>query len=592
MRRAASNRYAWLRLALFVGGVLIAIAGFYFVNGWLGWPLLLLTFIVFNVVARFHRRVDHSIARHVAWLRLKRLQLARLTLDWTAIPDLAAPPAQPDHPFEIDLDLTGPRSLHHLIDTATSREASLRLRDWLTQTQPTLEATARRQSLVQELAPLTLFREKLWLQATLAAPDLKRENRWEGQRLLDWLRRRTKSLNLNPTLAVLASLAGLNIVLFILNRFELIPPFWVGSFVAYVIFYNMRAGDTDELFDQAYNLRDGLARLRPVFGFLETYRYGRHSRLKDLCSPLLDRTARPSRQLRRLEWVIIGITMQRNYPIWLILNALVPWRFYFSREIVRSKAELEANLPAWLEVWFELEALNSLANFAWLQPGYTFPQVTETGQAIFQATQLGHPMIPAEEKVRNDFSLDKLGEMAIITGSNMAGKSSFLKAAGVNLCLAYAGGPVDAGRLATGLFRMYGCIKVSDSLTDGFSYFYAEVRRLKALLDAVNAPDPRPVFFLIDEIFRGTNNRERLIGSQSYLQALAGGKCVGLVSTHDLELVYLADLNPLIRNYHFREEVEGDQLLFDYRLRPGPSPTTNALVIMRMAGLPVPKNEG
>lgn len=580
---------------MFAGGILVALAGFYFINGWVGWPLLAVTFIVFNIVARFHRRLDHSIARFNAWLGLKRLQLARLTLDWPALPDPAAP-AISDHPFEIDLDLSGPRSVHRLLDTATSREASLRLRDWLTQTHPDLTATTRRQELVKELAPLALFREKLWLQATLNSSDLKTGARWEGQRLLDWLRHHTTTLNLTPTLVALAVLAALNIILFGLNRFGLVPPLWVGTFVVYVILYNVKGGATDDLFYEAYNLRDGLARLRPVFSYLETYRYGANRRLKELLAPLLTKEARPSRQLRGLEWVVIGITIQRNYPLWLLLNALVPWRFYFCREILRRKADLEKQLPAWLEAWFELESLNSLANFAWLNKGYTFPALGDTGGTLFRAEQLGHPMIPAEEKIRNSFSLEKMGEMAIITGSNMAGKSSFLKAVGVNLCLAYAGGPVDAAHLSAGLFRLFGCIKVSDSLTDGFSYFYAEVRRLKALLDAVRNPDPRPVFFLIDEIFRGTNNRERLTGSRAYLQALAGSRCVGLVSTHDLELIHLAELNPLIHNYHFREEVAGDQLRFDYKLRPGPSPTTNALVIMRLAGLPVPpqvaQNEG
>ncbi|MBN9388143.1 MAG: hypothetical protein J0I20_08845 [Chloroflexi bacterium] len=592
-RRAISNRYAWSRLALFVGGILVALAGFYFVSGWLGWPLLVGTFIIFNVVARYHRRLDHSIARLNGWLGLKRLQLARLNLDWSALPDPQVP-TLPDHPFEIDLDISGPRSVHRLLDTATSREASLRLRDWLTQTHPDLVATTRRQELVKELVPLALFREKLWLQATLNSSDLKTGVRWEGQRLLDWLRRHTTSLNLTPTLVALSVLAALNIGLFVLNRFGMVPPLWIATFVVYVIVYNVKGRDTDDLFYEAYNLRDGLARLRPVFGYLETYRYGANRRLKELLAPLLNKAARPSRQLRGLEWVVIGITIQRNYPLWLVLNALVPWRFYFCREILKRKADLEKQLPGWLEVWFELESLNSLANFGWLNKGYTFPSLAlaEDKLTIFRADQLGHPMIPAEEKVRNSFSMEKMGEMTIITGSNMAGKSSFLKAVGVNLCLAYAGGPVDAEHLSAGLFRLFGCIKVSDSLTDGFSYFYAEVRRLKALLDAVRDPDPRPVFFLIDEIFRGTNNRERLTGSRSYLQALAGSRCVGLVSTHDLELIHLAELNPLIHNYHFREEVEGDQLRFDYKLRQGPSPTTNALVIMRLAGLPVPPQVG
>ncbi|HEX3641991.1 MAG TPA: hypothetical protein VHV10_11930, partial [Ktedonobacteraceae bacterium] len=175
----------------------------------------------------------------------------------------------------------------------------------------------------------------------------------------------------------------------------------------------------------------------------------------------------------------------------------------------------------------------------------------------------------------------------IITGSNMAGKSTFLRTLGVNLCLAYAGGPVNASMLQTSLFRLFTCIRVTDSVTDGYSYFYAEVKRLRALLDALAEPDQLPVFFLVDEIFKGTNNRERLIGSRSYVRAIVGRNCVGAISTHDLELVKLADVVPQVKNYHFREEVIDGRLVFDYILRPGPCPTTNALKIMQMEGLPV-----
>jgi DNA mismatch repair ATPase MutS len=141
--------------------------------------------------------------------------------------------------------------------------------------------------------------------------------------------------------------------------------------------------------------------------------------------------------------------------------------------------------------------------------------------------------------------------------------------------------------LQTGLLRLFTCIKVSDSVTDGISYFYAEVRRLKALLRACEAEEPLPLCFLIDEIFRGTNNRERLIGSRAFIHALARGHGVGVISTHDLELVTLADTVPSIRNYHFREEVHDGRMVFDYQLRPGPCPTTNALQIMQMEGLPI-----
>ncbi|MFL5704773.1 MAG: MutS-related protein, partial [Ktedonobacteraceae bacterium] len=163
----------------------------------------------------------------------------------------------------------------------------------------------------------------------------------------------------------------------------------------------------------------------------------------------------------------------------------------------------------------------------------------------------------------------------------------FLRTLGVNLCLAYAGGPVNASTFQTSLFRIYTCIKVSDSVTDGYSYFYAEVRRLKALLSELERPSDFPLFFLIDEIFKGTNNRERLIGSSAYIHALVGKNCMGAISTHDLELVKLADTQPEIKNYHFREEVIDGQMVFDYILRPGPCPTTNALKIMQLEGLPI-----
>ena len=198
-----------------------------------------------------------------------------------------------------------------------------------------------------------------------------------------------------------------------------------------------------------------------------------------------------------------------------------------------------------------------------------------------------HSETPDDQKVHNDFSVPAVGQINIITGSNMSGKSTFLRTVGINLVLAYAGGPVNADQLTTIPFRLISCIRVSDSVTDGISYFYAEVKCLKALLLALEKVDRWPVFYFIDEIFRGTNNRERLLGSRAYIRALVKGSGVGLIATHDLELVQLADEMPTITNYHFTDDVANGRMLFDYTIRPGPSPTTNALKIMRLEGLPV-----
>jgi DNA mismatch repair ATPase MutS len=272
----------------------------------------------------------------------------------------------------------------------------------------------------------------------------------------------------------------------------------------------------------------------------------------------------------------------------LVLNTLMPWGLFFSYVLDQLRAALARRAPVWLDTWYELEALSALANFAYLNPDCTFPQLhTSPAEPGFAAHGIAHPLLATADKVRNDFTFAQLGSIVILTGSNMAGKSTFLKALGVNLALAYAGGVVDAHQLDTILFRLFTCIKVSDSVTNGVSYFYAEVQRLKALLTVLETPHPLPLFFAIDEIFRGTNNRERLLGSRAYIHALINQRGVGLIATHDLELVKLADTLPAIRNYHFRDDIVAGRMVFDYLLRPGPSPTTNALKIMHSAGLPI-----
>jgi DNA mismatch repair ATPase MutS len=271
----------------------------------------------------------------------------------------------------------------------------------------------------------------------------------------------------------------------------------------------------------------------------------------------------------------------------LILNLALPWDFSFAYLAERHRADMAQTLPVWLEVWHQLEALISLAGFAAVNPEYTFPQIEAGAAAVLQAEALGHPLLPPEAKVCNDFAVEELGELSVITGSNMAGKSTFIKTIGINLCLAYAGGPVNARRFRFRPFRLHTCIQISDSIADGFSYFYAEVKCLKRLLERLESGDDLPLLYLIDEIFRGTNNRERLIGSRAYVQTLIGARGVGVLATHDLELASLERVSSQVSNFHFRDHVQDGKLVFDYTLRPGPSPTTNALKIMRMEGLPV-----
>jgi MutS domain V len=598
------SRFTWIRLGVVIAGFVLFLLALGLGSAAWRWAAVLLSLASFTFVVFLHRRLDR--ARHSARLRREwtATQLARLALDWERLPPALVEeiPGLPNHPFAIDLDLLGAPSLHRLIDTAVSLGGSRRLRDWLLETQPDAARTLRRQRLVRNLQAHAGFRSQLALHGALAAgaeagkSGSPARQRWDGDRLLAWFQDQPEATeSLTPVLVLLFGLAAVNLALFVLNLLGVLPAYWGVSLLAYFAVYGMRFSAARQLFDEAYELRSILTRLQAVLLFLEGYHFPSGGDLAPRLAPFQCKPGCPSRLLRSVEWVLGAGGLQNNPIAWFLFNLLVPWDLFFAARLQGLKKRVKAQLPAWLEAWYELEALNSLANYAYLNPDFGFPQLLGAGaienQPVFAGQGLGHPLIPDAQRVVNDFTLQRLGEMAIISGSNMSGKSTFLRTLGVNLCLAYAGGPVAADALAAIPLRLFTCIHISDSLSDGISYFYAEVRRLKALLDALQGEYNTPLFYLIDEIFRGTNNRERQIGSQAYVRALTGANGAGVISTHDLELVHLADDQAEVRNLHFREQIQAGRMVFDYRLHLGPCPTTNALKIMQAAGLPVPDEQ-
>lgn len=586
---ALSGRYTWARLGIFTASAVGAIAVWLSGTITAGAAFFMAGMLVFAGVANAHGRVKSSITRHTLWLAFQREHLARMALNWDGIPP--APPIAPEDvlPIERDLDLVGEYSLHRLLDTAVSREGSARLRGWLAAGVPEPDTVAARQAAVRELAGRRLLRDRLRLNAVLASG--RAQTRWSSARLVDWLALHAPTGSLARVAGALTALAAINITLFALAALDILPPVWGLTFIVYAasyLFYVQRLGDP---FSLGLSLSDPLQDLRAVFETLERAPYGQAPALKQIAAPFHSGDPCPSEALRRVTRVLAAASVRHNPLLWTIVSALVPWDLYVMQALNRQRTALAQVLPRWLDAWFEIEALAALGTFADLNPDCAFPQLLRPANApgapIFAATNIGHPLIPDAARVGNDFTLSGLGDVALITGSNMSGKSTFLRTLGVNLCLAYAGGPVVAEKLETLPFRLFTVIRVTDSVTAGISHFYAEVKRLKALLDALQTDHPLPLFFLIDEIFQGTNNRERLIGSEGYLRALAGGRGAGVISTHDLELVTLAEELPQLKNYHFEETVRDGRMAFDYKLRAGPSPTTNALTIMRLEGLPI-----
>ncbi len=543
---------------------------------------------LFIIVARYHSKLEDRMQRLRLWRRIKATHLARLRLDWTGIPARVTP-SREHHPYAVDLDLVGSHSLLALLDTTNSSNGRERLADWLLNQPPDSIHWERRQTLIKELARLPLFRDRLALEASLLG-----EAELDGHRIHSALAPPVGFPLLIPLLLIQALPAATTLGLAFASAIDGLREYWILSFTLYAAIYLLTSGHVEPVFGRALSLHGQLEKLGGLFRYLERRSYTSTPALGRLCASVISGAERPSIAIRRLARVSHALSVRAHPLVHLVLNGIGPWDLFFTWRLERVRDHVLSEVSIWLETLAELEAANALATFAYLHPEYHWPVPLDAGltaggekHAAVTAKALGHPLIPSAQRIANDLTLRGLGRVLLVTGSNMSGKSTFLRTIGVNACLAQAGAPVCAESFEWGWVRIACCIRVDDSLEAGLSFFYAEVKRLKRLLDAARDRAAPPVLFLIDEIFKGTNNRERLIGSRAFIQALATSNGFGLVTTHDLELAEMESEIPTLTNAHFQEKVQANQLQFDYTLRPGPCPTTNALRIMALEGLPV-----
>ncbi|NGP76020.1 hypothetical protein G3570_05225 [Balneolaceae bacterium YR4-1] len=583
------KRLSMIRLLLFIGGIALLFLVAQYQNSLLFYIILTLFVASFIAIASYHRRISDSKKRFRLLKKIKEEHLARMQLDWDRIPDateahLSSPAG---HPYSEDFNITGNHSLIQLIDTAIYPGGTGRLKQWLLKEEPQLSKISERQKLAKELKPMIEFRDKLRINAeetkSQATPD-----DWTMEQLLVWLDKPSDT-RYGLAMTILTALSLINITLGILFLVGVLKPYVIFTFVLYLVVYNFNSHKVDGLFEAAYQMDKLLSRFSSILLYLENYPFKESSALKAFLHSFQDSESKPSRFLSKVARLSAAASSQKNDILWFLLNATVPWDLYFSYKLDKYKVELKPKLSAWLDKFYDLEALCSLSHFAWLNPHYRFEQPVQTGSPAeaFKAEALGHPLIPEGQKVTNDLAIDDVGNLILLTGSNMAGKSTFLRTVGINLCLCFAGGPVNADSFKTIPFRLFSSINVKDSLDRGLSHFYAEVKRLRKLLDELGSDHTYPLFFFVDEIYRGTNNRERFRGSTAFLKQVAGRNGIGMVTTHDLELAQLEEEIPQLSNWHFEETIEGGKMSFEYKLKPGPCPTTNALKIMQMEGLPV-----
>lgn len=579
-----------LSFAVAFVGFLTALFG----DSWVGTVVGVSSAAVFAFMVAWHARV--LSAEDLAWRmwRVNENAARRARDDWHSLPETGADFQDPEHPYASDLDIFGPRSLFQFINVAHTSYGQAALARWLSFADA-LEEIQARQAAVRELAPRLELRQQLEAY-TLRSPNPPAQRPSHGHAPLDlraliaWAESEPLLLSQSALVWAARVLPLLTLSGFIATQLAGAPlAAWALPLGAQILLTLRTSRDASTVFAAVSSSPGAFSRLRPTLRLLENAGFD---------SPLLARlqavlTAGPrsaSAQMKRFESVLGWFELRHNGMVYPFINVLCMWDVHCVVALEKWQKESGRALRAWLESLGQWEALSSLAGLADDNPEFQFPELTSE-RAVFEAVDLGHPLIPARARVGNDVSLGGAGTAWLVTGSNMSGKSTLLRAMGLGVVLALAGTAVCARSLRVSPMRVYTSMRISDSLSAGVSHFYAELKKLRAALLATTGE--LPVFFLLDEILHGTNSQERQVGARWVLAQLLEANATGAVSTHDLALCTLPpQLMQRVRTVHLRETVEGERMSFDYRVRSGPVTGGNALLLMRSLGLGVPLIQG
>jgi len=573
--RRLSDRLAVARLVAFVGG-LILFSTLLSVSVIASVVTLTLALMLFAWLVIKYETTEKSRKRSLHLAEINRLEIRCIDGDFSGYKP-GEEQIERDHPYSYDLDIFGKASLFQYICRTTSRPASDLLAEYLKQP-AAREEIPRRQEAVAELQPLVEWRQELMTLGYLNAGAGS-----DPGPLMQWLesddlfRKTTRERIITGSLSFLA-LATVISVITGLPVAILAPVFGVNF-----IFYFTRFKKISKLQEQVSRSSELLRAYSEIIRLIEN---------RDFASPRLQKLQShfkgdisASQRIRQLSKLVGRLDSRLNVLVSIPLNLLFFTDIHFCLALEKWKREHRLRIPGWFAAMAEFEVLSSLANMAFNNPEWVFPEVTDD-YFVLRAEKMGHPLIPADRRISNDFSVEGPEKAIVITGSNMSGKSTFLRTCGINAVLAFSGAPVCASSFTVSHVRLHSSMRISDSLEENISSFYAELRRLRAIISGAES-DPKALL-LLDEILRGTNSDDRYTGSVALIKQLTGYGSVAMVATHDLRLAGLEkELPAVIENYHFDVKVSGDELFFDYRLTPGICSSFNASLLMKKMGIKV-----
>ncbi|MFV0592956.1 MAG: MutS-related protein [Draconibacterium sp.] len=565
------RRMAWYRLVLFISLFL----PFSFLGlSWLAGGLTLLLLVLFFYLIKINIRFDRQRKKCAVLKQLTEDELLALDHSFLHFKN-GAEFLDTNHFFSYDLDLFGDGSLYQFLNRTSSIGGAKKLAAWFLVPSKNKDEIEGRQAAVRELS-----QKRKWRLQFLAEGKLFEETGAESREIIAWSE--TEFDLRNPKLTqwiiriipVVTLLAAIPAVWGISNTYLVFSVLvqWLTMF-----FYRKRIAYFFRFFGRKSQLLSKYMKLLEQIE-QESFQSDYLKRLqKDCKNPSAGKT------FRQLKKRVAEFEYRQNLLVGFALNSLLLWDIRCVFRLWRWHQENHRSLVKWIDTIAEMDALISMANFADNHPGFEYPAINHEG-FVFEALELGHPLIRQEKRICNDFELSGWSKVMIVTGANMAGKSTFLRTVGVNLLLAQAGAPVCAKRMTVTPIDLYTNMRTTDSLLKDESYFFAELKRIKGVLDRLQAGDR--IFVILDEMLKGTNSVDKLNGSKELIRKLVQYQSVSLIATHDLKLSEMQnDFPEQVFNTCFEIRIENDELVFDYKLSDGVTKTMNATFLMKKMGI-------
>ncbi len=569
------SKFSILRLIIVI---MVAITSYYFYRkeNIIYLILSICIFVtIFILVAYYHNRKINKKKECEVYVKVNETGVSRINGSFKDKEDNGEEFIDDKHAFINDLDVFGRNSLFQMINSTKTKFGRIKLYEMLgLKRTPSKDDILKKQEAIKELGDKVEWRQRLEVKSTL-----KKSGSKDIDDLLKWAKTSgniNKAFEIVPYLFIgLTMISSLLVILRILPISYLILIFMINYLVVKILTKDLVP--VIKLFDKHKKDIEAYTNLLILIN-QENFDSKLLNELKSKLNSIESQSCvEKMKALKRLvDW--LGDSSSNAY--YLLLNVTVLSDIFILKNLEQWKRENGKNLENWLNIMGEIEALSSIANITFDFKEWSYPTISNSN--IIEGIDIGHPML-GKKAVVNSFKLDSQAKVALITGSNMSGKSTFLRTIGLNLLLSYIGAPTYSESFSCGIFSIYTCMRTKDNLEESISSFYAEILRIKILIEA--AKKGEKVFFLLDEIFKGTNSKDRHEGAKVLINQLVNNKSVGIVSTHDLELCDLEKTKVWLKNYNFQEYYKENNIKFDYKLREGRSRTQNAVHLMKLAGI-------